>query len=387
MKILHFNHCGFNAGGVEAYIADVSRALAAAGHECRLLSFAAEDTSQLMPGAVSVGATQTKLVLANIQREIADFRPDVAYIHAVYEPEIARWVADQLPTVAYVHSPYLICPGYAQFLRRSRRICPHPASPNCLLLAQTERCCFGRNPLGHRRRLRQVRAFVTIYQHLSILVGSRFMQELLQRNKLSKERTNVLAPFLIPAPPPEATAITSYDTIVYAGRLTPEKGLPCLVRALSLVPRRWRLLVAGDGPGRAECERLAADLGIGARISFLGWLAGPKLAQVYGDSSFLVVPSLWPEPFGRVGPEAATYGRATVAFDVGGVSDWLVDGITGYLVPPSDISLLSERITSLLGSPAQQVEMGRQARTLALDKWSSAKHVDGLVKHLLAARS
>lgn len=386
MKILHFSHYGSNAGGVERYVADVSATLTAAGHTSLLLSFAAENTSQLMPGTVAVGAVRTKPALASIEREMVDFHPDVAYIHAVYEPKIVEWIADRLPTVAYVHGSYLVCPGFAQFLRRSGRICPYAAGPGCLLRAQTERCCFGRSPLRHWQRLQQVHAFIAIYQRLNILVGSCFMRELLQRNHLGKVRTNVLAPFLIETPLPELTTITNNSTIAYAGRLTPDKGLPHLIRALSNIPQAWRLLVAGDGAGRADCERLAAQLGVGERISFLGWLSGPKLAQFYRDSSFLVVPSHLPESFGRVGPEAATYGRAAVAYNVGGVADWLVDGVTGYLVPPGDISLLREQIENLLDAPARQIELGRQAQELAFARWSSAEHVVRLIGYLQAAQ-
>ena len=141
MRILHFNHYGSNAGGAEGYIADVSAALAAAGHVSRLVSFAAEEASQLMPGAVPVGGGHIGSVLARIQREITDFRPDAAYLHAVYEPKVVQWIADRLPAVAYVHGPYPVCPGYAQFLRQSSRVCPYSAGPGCLLRAQTEQCC------------------------------------------------------------------------------------------------------------------------------------------------------------------------------------------------------------------------------------------------------
>lgn len=387
MKILHLNHFGSSVGGVECYISDVSSMLATVGHESRLISFAKEDPDSLMPGTVQVAASHIESVLAGLGQVIVDWRPDVAYLHAVYQARIVQWIAEKLPTVAYVHGAYLVCPGFAQFLRASGRVCPYSATPHCLIRAQTERCCFGRNPLRHWHRLREVQSFIAIYRRLRILVGSRFMQGLLQRNNLPQGKIDILAPFLVEDPPPKETAITNRDTIAFAGRLTPDKGLPDLIRALSAIHRPWRLLVAGDGAGRTECDKLIAQLGIGDRVRFLGWLARPKLAQLYRESSFLVVPSLLPESFGRVGPEAATHGRAAVAFEAGGVSDWLVDGVTGYLVPPGDTSRLSDRIERLLDSPARQVEMGEQARALALAKWGSSRHADELIGHLLSVQS
>lgn len=385
MRILQLNHFGSGIGGAECYISDVSSALAAAGHASRLVSLAEEDPSGLMANTVQVRGSRAEAVMAGIERAMLDWQPDVAYVHAVYQPSIVRWIAERLPTVAYVHGAYLVCPGYAQYLRKSGRVCPHAAGLHCLLHAHTQRCCFGRNPLRHWRRLRQVRSFIAIYSRLPMLVGSHFMRELLQRNRVPTERVSVLAPFLIAAPPPAATAATSHDTILYAGRLTPDKGLPGLMRALSGVRQAWKLMVAGDGEGRAQCERLADQLGIRQRVQFVGWLDRAKLAQLYREGSFVVLPSLLPESFGRVGPEAATYGRPAVAFDVGGVRDWLVDGVTGYLVPPGDIGLLADRIAHLLESPARQAEMGQQARALALAKWSSSRHVEELIGHLLAA--
>ena len=379
MRILHFNHYGSNAGGAEGYIADVSAALAAAGHVSRLVSFAAEEASQLMPGAVPVGGGHIGSVLARIQREITDFRPDAAYLHAVYEPKVVQWIADRLPAVAYVHGPYPVCPGYAQFLRQSSRVCPYSAGPGCLLRAQTEQCCFGRSPLRHWQRLRQVRAFIAMYQELRILVGSRFMQELLRRNNLQQAKIDVLAPFLVESAPSEATAIPNHETIAYVGRLTPDKGLPDLLRALSLVPQPWRLLVAGNGAGRVDCEKLAAQLGIGERISFLGLLTGPRLAQLYKDSSFLVVPSRLPESFGRVGPEAFMHGRPVVAYATGGIPEWLEDGETGFLISPGDVAQLGQRLQQLLAEPESCRMMGAQAQRRALARWNSAQHVEQLL--------
>ena len=211
------------------------------------------------------------------------------------------------------------------------------------------------------------------------------MKELLQRNNFPARQVDVLAPFLVEDDSSQSIPIRTHNTILFVGRIVPEKGLTYLMRALSSVRKEWRLLVAGDGEERSHCESLAEELGVSGQIRFLGWVDEHELARLYDDSSFVVVPSLWPEPFGRVGPEAATRGRAAVAFDTGGVSDWLVDSVSGYLVPPGDLGLLSERVNSLLDSHAQQVEMGQQARVLAFAKWNSIDHVNHLITHLSAA--
>ena len=129
MRILHFNHHGANVGGVEGYIADVSSALAAAGHDSQLVSFAAEDPDKLMPGTIQVAASQTESILAGVGRVVADFQPDVAYVHSVYDPDVIQWIFGRLPSVAFVHGPYLVCPGYALYLRKSSRVCTRRRAP------------------------------------------------------------------------------------------------------------------------------------------------------------------------------------------------------------------------------------------------------------------
>lgn len=379
MRILHFNHYGSNVGGAEGYISDVSAALAVAGHESRLVSFAAEEPSRLMPGTVQVSASRIESVFAGVERAIADFQPDIAYMHVVHDPQVVRWIIDRLPSVAYVHSPYLVCPGLALYLRRSRQVCQRPAGPGCLVNAYTESCSFGRNPAGHLRKLTMVRSLIAIYKDTRILVGSRFMRQQLVLNGLPPERISILAPVLIECPLPAYIPPSGGSTILYVGRVTAEKGLPELLRALADVPGEWHLIVAGDGPVRPGCERLADELGIAHRIRFAGWVDQAALDDLYRQCAVVVMPSVWPEPYGRIGPEAYARGRPVVAFGVGGVPDWLESEQTGYLITAGDLNQMSARLSALLESPENQERMGRAALARARVKWTPAAHVEQLI--------
>jgi len=385
MRILHFNQFGSNAGGVESYIGDVTRALAAAGHESRLVSFAVEDASRLMPGAVQVLAPRPEEVLAGIERVISDFRPDVAYIHAVYDPLVLRWICDSLPAVAYVHGPYAVCPGNALFLRRSSRACGRTAGPFCLVKAQIESCCFGRNPTHHLRRLREVRSLLEATSDIDTLVGSKFMCRQLVASGLPAQRVSVLAPFLVNEPLPEYTRASDPTLILFGGRVTMEKGLRQLIEALKLVRAEWQLIVAGDGPDRAACQQLAERLDVARRIEFAGWVGPATMRILYQHCAFAVMPSLWPEPYGRIGPEAFIHGRPVIAYAVGGIPDWLDHGETGTLVIPGDVDGLSAAIAHLLENPHDQERMGQAARSRARIRWHAETHVQELVACFRAA--
>jgi glycosyltransferase involved in cell wall biosynthesis len=384
MRILHFNQFRSNRGGVESYIADVMVALKRLGHASHLVSFTPGDPAEIAevtsyvplpdwPGAIDTAAAAINEIIQQVQ-------PDVAYIHAVYHPALIKWLGQRLRSVAYIHAPYPVCPGSAQYLRRSARICPHSAGAICLINAQLEKCCWGRDPVKHWRLLQRTRSFTQAYHELPrIIVGSEFMRELIVRGGAPADKIVRLAPILIdPQQLPEQSA-ADRATVLYAGRLTAEKGIAHLIQALAAVPMEWRLLVAGDGPERKPGEALARKLGVADRIEFLGWLDNQDLARRYRQCTLVAVPSLWPEPFGRVGPEASIHGKPVVAYATGGIADWLTDGQTGYLVAPGNIARLRERLQQLLESPGLCRQMGDLARRTAKQQWAADSHIEQLL--------
>ena len=120
MRILHLNDHGSSVGGVEDYIREVACALQDEGHSSLLIYFIPNNTDSLIPEAtcIPMAAWPDKAgqAIHRIEEVIAAFRPDVAYVHAVYHPDLMKWLGQRLPSVAYVHAPYPVCPGSAQTL-------------------------------------------------------------------------------------------------------------------------------------------------------------------------------------------------------------------------------------------------------------------------------
>ena len=125
--------------------------------------------------------------------------------------------------------------------------------------------------------------------------------------------------------------------VLYAGRLSPEKGVLELVEAANGIP----LVIVGDGPLR---ERVP-----GAR----GFVAHDELLKLYGRAAVVAVPS-YREGFGVVCAEAMAHGRPVVASAVGGLLDLVADGETGIHVPPGDVAALRDALSgcSPTGAPA-----------------------------------
>ena len=94
----------------------------------------------------------------------------------------------------------------------------------------------------------------------------------------------------------------------------------------------------------------------------IGWLEHGKLAQLYSRADICVAPSLWAEPFGMVAVEAMACGRPIVASKVGGLADSVVDGETGFLVPPGNAVALADKLRILLDDYELRLRMGRHGR-------------------------
>jgi glycosyltransferase involved in cell wall biosynthesis len=136
--------------------------------------------------------------------------------------------------------------------------------------------------------------------------------------------------------------------VLYAGRLSPEKGIRELVEAT----REMRLVVAGDGPLRREVP------------DALGFVPHDELATLYERAAVVACPS-HREGFGVVCAEAMAHGRPVVAGAVGGLLDLVVDGETGLLVPPGDVTALRAALERLLADPDLRRRLGAGARERA----------------------
>ncbi len=172
----------------------------------------------------------------------------------------------------------------------------------------------------------------------------------------------------VPQPPPTT------DLQVFAsGRLSPEKGFPVLLSAWStLLPRIGpaRLKIAGEGPERVALERYIRHLGLEESVELLGWTSRANIADHLKNSHFVVVPSIWQEPFGLVAAEALMAGRAVVASRSGGLPEVVHHRENGMLFRPGDIFDLSATLYFMATDPAAATTFGAQARRDAVETFS-----------------
>jgi glycosyltransferase involved in cell wall biosynthesis len=191
------------------------------------------------------------------------------------------------------------------------------------------------------------------------IVGSTSMRDELVLNGLSARHINIIPPVPKSLDSVEVIPIGDQPTILYVGQLVRGKGVDLLLRAFQKIHTRASLKIIGEGNHRVECEALALSLGIEQRVEFCGWVDHAELDNYYLQAQVVAVPSRWPEPFGMVGIESMARGRPVIAFDNGGISDWLTDGETGFLVTPGDIDQFAIRLETILVNDALRSAMGK----------------------------
>jgi phosphatidylinositol alpha-1,6-mannosyltransferase len=168
----------------------------------------------------------------------------------------------------------------------------------------------------------------------------------------------------------ERLGLTGRPVVVCVSRMVPRKGQDTLIRAWPQVLARARgapaLLLVGDGPYRAQLERLARRAGIAGSVVFTGPVPGADLPAYYDAGNVFAMPcrtrrgGLDVEGLGIVYLEASASGLPVVGGDSGGAPDAILPGETGYVVPGRDPAAVADRIAGLLADPAGARAMGEK---------------------------
>jgi glycosyltransferase involved in cell wall biosynthesis len=346
MRVLLVHASTSRCGGVEQHLHELIPALRDRGHEVALLHEHAADPafppiapSDLPSWCIS---TQGSAVL-NLVR---DWQPDVAYVHSLIAPSVLGPLVTEFPALHFIHGYVGACISVSRCMKfPAPRPCDRIFGWACLARYYPRRC-GGWNPLtlwAEFHRQRRHREFLLRFDLL--LTHSKHVRNEYVRHGTSPDRIRCVAFFVAPATTtlcfPRQTSLTPLR-LLYLGRFDPLKGGQVLLSALPLVHERLRrpieLVMAGDGTERRAWGRRAETITRASpeiEVRFPGWLSGPARETAFGEADVVVIPSLWPEPFGMAGVEAGLRGIPAVAFDVGGIRAWLKPGVSGHLASGS----------------------------------------------------
>ncbi len=397
MRVLNVNKFHYRRAGAEAAYFQLSRLLVERGHE--VIPFAMRHPrneatpwaeyfpSQVefrAPGSLAERARRAGRVLYSreardgLSRLLARARPDLAHLHNIAH-QLSPSILDALdeagiPTVQTLHDYKLTCPVYTH--RTGGRVCERCRGGrywNCAL----HRCNAGSLSMSlvnaaemawHRRR--------KTYEAVDLfLCPSTFLLAKCIEHGIEPERLHWVPHFVYAgdfAPRREPGAF-----VLYAGRLSEEKGVGTLLRSLRHAPSA-RLHVAGQGPQRAELEALVEREGLQGRVRFLGHLAGDDYERAFDEAAFLVVPSEWWEVRPMVIHEAYARGRPVLASRCGTIPEIVIEDETGRLFETGDVIGLGRAIEELLADRATLARLGRGARAFVERELTPERHYEAL---------
>ncbi len=323
MRLLIANHTSEIVGGAERYIAAVVPALEQQGVSVRLLT------------ETTAGAPEDRVVwharAPGTRKQIEDWRPGVVFVHGLFDADLEAWLIDRFPGVLFAHNYYGTCISGEKRHRHPRlKFCERRFGRSCLALYFPRGCGPARVGGFVEGYTAQRRRHSLLDGYREILVASNHMKAEFERNT----RTHVtLAPYFSAPPSPSPSRAREPNRFAFVGRMTSVKGghlaIKACARLKGSVGKAITLDLVGDGPERLGWEHLARTCDVPA--NFHGWLGTEGRDEVLRRACALLLPSVWPEPFGLVGLEAARLGVPTVAFRAGGVTDWLEDDVTGAL--------------------------------------------------------
>jgi len=367
------------SGGVGRHLDAVTRELAGRGVNVGVVH-AAPLPPDAWPGSIETCAVHgveqpTCARNAEALGFIERFGPDVVHVHGGSNFALEAELARRGRFIKTLHT-LDFCPTGLKYHFLTARPCTHAAGWACLPRQAFKRCTLSKRPAVWWRQVRRAEgARVANQRCRTLVVTSSYSRAQAIEHGCDPARIVVLPYFTVP---PEAPSpLPAEPRVLFAGRLFPEKGLDLVVRAVASLPSPVCLDVVGGGPAATGARRLAERLGIGDRVAFHGWQT--DLDPYYRRATVLAVASRLAEPFGIVGIEAGAHARPVVAFDVGGVSDWLADGVNGWLVRPYDVGAMARRMGELVAEPATARRMGEAGRTSVMERFSADGHLTRLL--------
>ena len=156
--------------------------------------------------------------------------------------------------------------------------------------------------------------------------------------------------------------------ILFLGRLSAEKGVEVLLRAWSLVGYKDReLWIAGSGPEETKLKKLADELEL-SNVKWLGFVPRSKQEELWENSSFSIIPSIWPEPYPLSFLEAWEHGRPFIGSRIGAMKEVLQDSQGGLLFDTASASDLAQKIENYIQKPELVISAGVAGQKKLLER-------------------
>lgn len=371
MRVLHVGVGNFGAGGVLTYVEQVVAGQRAIGMDPVL--------SELWPGPFRISPAEHVLQSLEEFRRLHDrLAPDVVHFHSPL-PAYSGVPAASVLT-AHEHSAH--CPAGSRYLEKDRKECKRPFRVlSCVLCHYLQRS-NSRHPRSIAHRMNVTKKAIEFPGRW--VAPSNYARDRLLERGINQGRVHLV---LNPGPArgePVVRDPKASGEFLFVGRLVPNKGCDVAIRAVARSPRS-RLRILGDGPEAARLLDLCERLGVTSRVAFESWVPRAGVGQRMDQSLAVVIPSLWPEPFGLVALEAFSRSRGVIASRTGGLVDIVEEGKSGRFVAPGSVDELAAAMDFMLDNPDIPDRMGRVGETMLATRFSLETHLSGLNEVYAAA--
>ncbi|MBO5791761.1 MAG: glycosyltransferase family 4 protein [Lentisphaeria bacterium] len=283
---------------------------------------------------------------------------DMVVIHNIIPPEYLKYLPAE-KTFFFAHDHNIYCRRHHYYWPVGRINCHRKYNRFICKL-----CSLGRNsapPLSE-------------YRKLPALVLSDFMRDNLLKNGF--EKVFKLPAFIKSVDKEHKFMPGNVLRILFLGQLIRGKGADLMLKTLDhleTVGIPFECTIAGDGNDRPMLETLVKKYDLQEKVHFTGFVSEPE--KLWENCDLFFFPIRWQEPFGLVGLEAMAHGIPVVAFDAGGVREWLSERENGLLVPEKKTIAAAGVIGTLARTPELLAAMGKRGRKLAEEKFSEEEFV------------
>jgi glycosyltransferase involved in cell wall biosynthesis len=306
----------------------------------------------------------------------------INFLHIHSPRQLARF-SGLCPAAFTLHNHSTYCPSGTKYFSSKKRCCGRPMSYAGCLWGRVIDGCGSYSPQRIHQDIQTSKKELNILkqQNIKVIAISNYSRSQLIRQGLPSNKViTILHGSELPKVPsiPLDINIHNEKSILFVGRIVPNKGLDWLFSALAITSPDITLDIAGEGWFQTELEMLAKKINITRRITWHGWCDKEKLAQLYQRCFAIVFPSLWPEPAGLVTLEAYAHRRPIIASKSGGIPDYIMHEKTGILVPPQDTGYLVEAITTLANNFPMARQMAEKGHAYFLEKFTMTRHVENL---------
>jgi glycosyltransferase involved in cell wall biosynthesis len=318
---------------------------------------------------------------AATRQALEQFQPDVVYVHKMADLKVISALVDsRIPLVRMVHDHDIYCMRSYKYNYFTRKICTRPASAACVFpcLASLVKNSDGGFPLkwvSYSEKKREIRMN---QQFNRMIVVTQYMRDELLRNGFDPERIKILAPVPRMGEAGLRSSFSDRNLIIYAGQIIRGKGVDVLLESLARVKSPFECIILGDGNHREYCEQLSRNLGLEKKVAFKGFIPQDELKSYFRECSVVALSSVWPEPIATIGLEVMRYALPVVAFDAGGISDWLEEGHNGRLIPWMDRDRFANALDELLRNKALARQMGENGFNIVSERYDFPSYISSL---------